>query len=253
MSELSELNPTTRFSDRVEDYVRYRPGYPAAAIDAILAGIGDISGLVAADVGAGTGISARLLAERGIRVLAVEPNAGMRAAAAPHGLVEWHDGTAEATGLQDGRAGLVLCAQAFHWFRKAEALREFHRVLRPGGRLALMWNQRDGRDPFTAGYRQAIVDVEGESPLESREYDPGLVHADGLFSPAESYETPNSQRFDLEGLIGRATSASYAPNSGSGLASLRQSLSRLYHEFADRDGMVELKYVTQVYLATRRP
>src|SRR5439155_1443196 len=105
--------------------------------------------LDAADVGAGTGIASRQLAAHGVRVLAVEPNAEMRAAAIRHPGIEWRAGTAEATGLDSGIVGLVLCAQAFHWFRAQHALAEFSRILRPGGRLALMWNSRDRADPLT--------------------------------------------------------------------------------------------------------
>src|SRR2546422_6524846 len=96
---LHEMNPTGRFTDRAEDYARCRPTYPPAAIDCVLRGLGDPAGIVAADVGAGTGISARLLADRGIRVFAVEPNAAMREAAVPHQSVAWREGTAESTGL----------------------------------------------------------------------------------------------------------------------------------------------------------
>src|SRR5262245_49009958 len=99
MSAPSDLDPTGRFTQRADDYAVYRPTYPAAAIDAILDGLGAPARLVAADVGAGTGIASRLLAERGVRVLAVEPNAAMRAVAAAHPRVEAHVGTAEATGL----------------------------------------------------------------------------------------------------------------------------------------------------------
>src|SRR5262245_18241062 len=103
-----DLDPTRRFSDRTQEYVRFRPTYPASAIDHMLAGLSDPSRLIAADIGAGTGISALLLAERGVRVWAVEPNAEMRAAAAPHPHVTWQDGTAEATGLPPGSVDLVL-------------------------------------------------------------------------------------------------------------------------------------------------
>src|SRR5262245_30605191 len=95
---LHEMRPTERFEDRAADYSRFRPSYPAAAIDAAFAGLGAPPTLVAADVGAGTGISSRLLASRGARVIAIEPNAKMRAAAGPHPFVEWRDGRAEALG-----------------------------------------------------------------------------------------------------------------------------------------------------------
>ncbi|MGH2570868.1 MAG: class I SAM-dependent methyltransferase, partial [bacterium] len=134
---LHDLDPRGRFTDRAADYVRYRPDYPAAAIDHVLNGLGDPSRLTAADVGAGTGISSRLLAERGTRAVAIEPNAAMRAAAEPHPRVEWRDGTAEDTRLAAASMDLVLCAQAFHWFRQEEAVAEFARVLRPRGRLVV--------------------------------------------------------------------------------------------------------------------
>ncbi len=133
-----ELSPTSRFADRASDYARFRPSYPAEAIDAALAGMPIASGLVAADIGAGTGISSRLFAERGVRVLAVEPNAAMRESAEPHEGVTFVDGTAEATGLESASVDLVICAQAFHWFRPVEALAEFRRIVKPGGRLVTL-------------------------------------------------------------------------------------------------------------------
>src|SRR5262245_44915731 len=157
--DLTAMNPTGRFSGRAEDYRRYRPDYPAAALDAILEGLGEPSRLVAADVGAGTGISSRLLADRGVRVVAIEPNEAMRAAAAPHPLVEFREGTAERTGLAEATLDLVLCAQSFHWFRAKEALAEFRRVLRPGGRVALLWNERNLADPMTAAYYAALAEA----------------------------------------------------------------------------------------------
>src|SRR3989442_3132520 len=122
--ELHRMNPTRRFGDRASDYRRYRPDYPAAAIDTILSGLLDPGRLRVADIGAGTGICSRLLAERGVRLLAVEPNAEMRAAAEAHARIEWRAGEAEATGLAVASLDLVVCAQAFHWFRQPEALEE---------------------------------------------------------------------------------------------------------------------------------
>jgi SAM-dependent methyltransferase len=112
---LDRLDPTGRFTNRAEDYAKHRPSYPDAAIDAVLMGLGAPPDLVAADVGAGTGISSRALAARGLRVVAIEPNAAMRAKAEPHPRVEWRDGTGERTGLPPASVDLVLCAQAFHW------------------------------------------------------------------------------------------------------------------------------------------
>lgn len=248
---LHEMDPTGRFSDRAGDYVRFRPDYPAPAWDAILASLGDPARLRAADVGAGTGISARALAERGVRVVAIEPNAAMRQAAAPHPRVAWLQGTAEATGLQRASVDLVLVAQAFHWFRQADALHEFHRVLRPRGRLALLWNSRDREDLLTRGFIEAIHAVNGEHPAERREIDPGVVAAGGEFAPVRFQSFAHAQRLDREGLIGRATSASYVPRDGSGFESLRDTLERLVDEHRDASGFVTMRYVTKLYLTER--
>ena len=168
------LSSVTRFTDRASDYVKYRPTYPAAAIDAILDGLGSPAEIVAADVGAGTGISARLLGDRGVRVMAVEPGDAMRAAAAPHANVTWTIGTAEATDLAPESLDLVLCAQSFHWFRATDALAEFARILRPRRRLAIMWNRRSKTDPLTAGTVEVIVDVGGDMGVESMAFDPAV-------------------------------------------------------------------------------
>jgi len=249
---LADFDPTGRFSDRAADYVKYRPDYPAAAIDAILDGLGNPSGLVAADVGAGTGISSRALAARGVRVIAVEPNRAMRDAAAPDPRITWHDGTAEATGLADGAVDLVVAAQAFHWFRQREAVREFHRILRPGGRLALIWNSRDPNDPLTRGYIEAIHAIQGEHPAERRELDTGVLEA-GPFDPPELLTVPYHQELDLEGFLGRATSASYVPKQGAGFEQLRAALIALHVHHRDEHGRVRMHYLTKVYRAARRP
>ena len=157
MADLSQLDPIGRFNNRAEDYVKYRPAYPAGAILAILDGLGPSDRVTAADVGAGTGISARLLGDRGVHVIAIEPGEAMRSAAAPHPRVTWTAGTAEATGLRSASVDLVLSAQSFHWFRAAGAIVEFGRILKSGGRLAIMWNRRSRTDPFTAGYRTAAA------------------------------------------------------------------------------------------------
>ncbi len=240
-----------RFDDRAADYVKYRPSYPSLAIEAIVGSLGPPARLVAADIGAGTGISARLLGDRGLRVIAVEPGDAMRGAAAPHPRVEWVSGRAQATGLAAASLDLVLCAQSFHWFHTGEAVAEFARILKPAGRLALMWNRRSTTDPLTAGYRQTIVDVGGETEAERMPFTPTIVSDGGCFSPPERYLFPNVQRLDLDGLIGRARSASYVPKEGEAGQRLLNLLRALHARFADGDGLVTLVYETEVYLATR--
>jgi len=249
---LAPLDPTGRFSDRAADYVKYRPSYPAPVVDAILAGLPLSRGLRAADIGAGTGISARLLADRGLSVIAVEPNRAMREAAAPDPRIEWREGTAEATGLADDSLYLVLCAQSFHWFHAERAVAEFGRVLVRGGRLALVWNRRDGSDPLTAGYRQAILEVGGETSAERMEFAPEVVARSGPFAPIGRQEFRNFQRLDLDGLIGRARSASYVPKQGPASERLLELLRELHARYADANGYVTLVYAADVHLWERR-
>ncbi len=251
--DVRTLNPTGRFSNRAQDYRRYRPDYPAAAIDVVLNGLGDSSKLLAADIGAGTGISARALADRGVRVIAIEPNAAMRAAAEPHPGVTWRDASAEATALAEGSLGLVLCAQAFHWFEPAAALVEFHRVLRPQGRLVLMWNHRDGRDPLTRGYIEAIHAVNGEHPAERIDPDLAAVVGAHGFTVPRLETIPHAQALDLGGLLGRAGSASYVSKDAGALVTLERLLTALHGRHADSDGRVRLRYETLVYVCEAAP
>jgi SAM-dependent methyltransferase len=249
MRDPRDLNPTGRFTDRTDDYVKYRPSYPNGAIDAIVEGLAASGRPVAADIGAGTGISARLLADRGLSVIAVEPNQAMREAAETHAGVEWREGTAEQTGLAASSVDLVVAAQAFHWFRAEEALHEFARILRPGGRLALMWNRRSNDDPFTAGYRTAILAVGGESQVERMDFDPALIAKSGRFSTPRLLVFPFEQSLHWKGLLGRAMSASYVPKTGPAAARVTELLRDLYARNADAEGMVRLVYLTEVHLA----
>src|SRR5207253_2179038 len=160
MPDLSQRDPLNRFTGLADLYARSRPDYPTVAIDFILQHCGLGAGALVVDIGSGTGISSRLFAARGLRVIGIEPNADMRrqADAEPEhrSLIVYQDGKAEATGLPDGSADAVLAAQAFHWFAAEDALREFRRVLRPGGWVIVMANERDESDPATAAYGKIV-------------------------------------------------------------------------------------------------
>jgi SAM-dependent methyltransferase len=251
MPERAPQDPTGRFSDRADDYAKYRPTYPREAIDALLGGLGAPETLLAVDVGAGTGISSRLLAERGVRVLAVEPNREMREAAVVSPGVSFVDGTAESLPVPDGAADLVLAAQAFHWFRPEPSLREMARALRPGGRLALVWNRRSAADAFTAAYRDALLATGANPTLEAMDADVGAVERSGLFAATRVERFVHAQRLDRDALVGRALSASYVPKEGPALAELVAQLDTAFARHADASNHVSMVYETEVRLSER--
>jgi SAM-dependent methyltransferase len=131
------------FTTQARYYASARPAYPDALIDALMQQVGARPGALTVDVGAGTGISSRLLARHGLRVIAVEPNAAMSAQAEADTRVDWQAGTFEDTGLPDATADWVVAAQAFHWADPLRALPEMRRILKDGGWFTIFWNDRD--------------------------------------------------------------------------------------------------------------
>ena len=248
---LSEMNPLTRFSDRAEAYATYRPSYPADAIAAILADLGEPSTLTAADIGAGTGIAARLLADRGIQVWAIEPNMAMQQAATPHPCVTYQTGTAEQTGLGTAAVDLVTCFQSFHWFDPDQSLPEFHRLLKPSGRLALVWNDRDPNDGFTAQYTELIRAASDRHPAEAthlRTMEAQALASSPLFQNFRQHSVAYRQPVDLPALIGRVRSTSYLPQSGAIYDQLVLDLTQLYAHWLEQ-GAIAIVHQTIVLLA----
>jgi len=242
---------TTRFSSRVDDYVKYRPTYPREAVDAIVRWARLEAGATIADVGSGTGISARPFLERGFRVIGVEPNAEMRAAAerdlgaSPN--FRSVNGTAENTTLGDASVDLAIAAQAFHWFRSNEARAEIARVTKSPHACALIWNERLVDTDFLRAYEAALfahgIDY---AKVDHRNVDPPRL--DAFFrGPYETMRFPNAQRFDRDGLVGRALSSSYVPQKGhASHDAMMAALDRIFAEHA-RDGVVEFRYTTIVH------
>jgi SAM-dependent methyltransferase len=153
------------FGTEAQSYAKGRPEYPADLLGWLAKDLGLGSGAAALDLGAGTGKFTRLLRQTGAQVFAVEPVEAMRqqlARAMPD--VQLHSGTAQAIPLPDASVDAVLCAQAFHWFATAQALREIHRVLRPGGKLGLVWNVRDESVDWVAAITAIITPYEGDAP-----------------------------------------------------------------------------------------
>jgi SAM-dependent methyltransferase len=255
MSELFRLDPVGRFRGLSDAYAKHRPDYPSAALDFLLDHCELRPGGRAVDVGCGTGIFTRQLAQRGLLVIGIEPNAEMRALAERASLdlpaIQYRDGKAEATGLPEKSADLVLAAQAFHWFEPNAALREFHRLLRPDGWVVVLWNERDEADPFTRAYGDAFRAVSNAAQLERSRLESGAVLlACPLFEKRERRAFPHAQELDEEGLLGRAFSTSYAPREPILAASLAAALRDLFAHF-QREGRVVLRYQTSLYLGRR--
>ena len=240
-----QTQSTQRFADRAEAYAAYRPGYPDEAIDAVLEGMGDPGILVVADVGAGTGISSRLFASRGCQVIAVEPNDEMREAAVDHPNVEWQDGTADATGLLDQSIDIVVACQAFHWFANPFVMSEFRRIARK--RAAMMQYERDERDPFTKAYGD-VVRAHARDDTESVRMQ--ALATFGHFPKARVKRSAftSVHSLDLEGVIGRAASSSYLPNSGPESVALRRDLRSVFERY-EQAGRVTYSMVTFVLTA----
>jgi ubiquinone/menaquinone biosynthesis C-methylase UbiE len=237
--------PYTAFADVAGAYERARPGYPDEAVRWL---VGDEAQDVI-DLGAGTGKLTRSLAALGHRVVAVEPLAEMRAELEVALTdVEAIAGSAEAIPLPDASADVVTSAQAFHWFDHARALPQISRVLRPGGRLALVWNSRDDRDPWMARLSEII----GNETVQEWDVLP-VIGEGGLFGPVETAEFSFEQTLDRKGLLDLVLSRSYlAKLPPAERAPVLEAVGRLYDETADADGRVRLPYVTECFRTTER-
>jgi SAM-dependent methyltransferase len=251
-------NSTTRFSDRVEDYVKYRPHYPEAVIDHLRKKYSLTPEWDIADIGSGTGISAELFLRNGNRVYGVEPNRGMREKAEEllgdaGGKFVSIDATAESTGLPECSIDLIVAGQAFHWFDPIKSRAEFTRILRSGGIVVLLWNERLIASPFEKEYEDLILrhasdyNAINHKNISDEQFK-GFFHpaafALGLF--------PNEQLFDFEGLKGRLLSSSYIPKEGPRHMELMHALRDLFDRHA-AGGRVRVGYDTKVYSAVLKP
>jgi SAM-dependent methyltransferase len=245
-------SPTARFSDRVENYVRYRPGYPPEVLDLLRTECGLQPSHLIADVASGTGIFTRLLLENGNPVFAVEPNAEMREAGVRQlerfpRLVSVA-GTAEETTLQSASIDFVTAAQAAHWFDLPRTRAEFVRILKPGGWCALIWNEREtSSTPFLRDYEELLL-AYGTDYNEIR-HERTTEMIGEFFAPLPCQERifPMQQQFDYQGLAGRLWSSSYAPLEGHpNYAPMMKDLERIYRAHAKNDA-VAFEYKTRVF------
>jgi len=211
--------PERRFSNRVEDYIRYRPSYPAAVLDTLRAEAGLKPASIIADVGSGTGISAELFLKAGYRVFGIEPNQAMRGAA--ERLLRDYpnfysvNASAQDTTLSDRGVHLIVAAQAFHWFNSDDTRAEFTRILKPGGRIALLWNERKVEaTPFLRDYEALLMRFGTDYGAVRHENIDAAALTEFFIGPYVTHTFSNEQRFDFEGLKGRLLSCSYAPPEG---------------------------------------
>ncbi|MGH9871436.1 MAG: class I SAM-dependent methyltransferase [Pyrinomonadaceae bacterium] len=245
-------DPLTRFSNRSDNYAKFRPGYPAGVIEVLRSHCKLSETSAIADVGSGTGILSELFLQNGNSVLGIEPNDAMRHAA--EALLKGYqkfrsiNATAEVTTLQAGSVDFVTAAQAFHWFDRVRAKREFARILKPEGWVVLIWNERRLEStPFLRAYEALLLRY--GTDYEKVRHEKVTSEISQFFSP-ESFELQtleNAQHFGFESLKGRLLSSSYAPDQDHpDFAPMLSELEVIFNAH-QKDGIVSCEYETKVY------
>jgi len=247
-----ELDPLIRFSSRVENYVKYRPHYPPAVLDILRDECGLTPDWQVADIGSGTGFLTELFLRNGNQTFGVEPNGPMREAAElllkDYPNFTSVDGTAENTGLPDSCVEMTSAGQAFHWFDRARAKKEFTRILKPRGCIVLVWNERRAGTPFLDAYEQLLRKFAPQyGKVDHRRMDDQVL---GEFFSPEGFQArscENAQTFDFAGVKGRLLSSSYTPEAGQpGHEPMIAELALIFEQH-QRDGKVTCEYDTSVY------
>jgi SAM-dependent methyltransferase len=241
-----------RFSNRVADYLRYRPGYPTAVLDALRENCGLRPGHVVADIGSGTGFLSELFLKNGNRVYGVEPNSEMRKAGqeylASHDGFSSIEGSAESTTLEDASVDFVTAGQAFHWFEPEKTRAEFRRILRPQGWVVVVWNFREKETPFAKAYEDFLVKF-GTDYTRVRDSYPKSHDVQGFFLGGEFLHRalPGERPLDWDELAGLLRSASYMPQEGhANFAPMMDALRELFRTYQE-NGRVRVDYATHLY------
>lgn len=246
---------TERFSDRVADYIQYRPGYPTALIQTLIEQVGLAPDKVIADIGSGTGILTRPLLQTGCQVYGIEPNAAMRQAA-EESLGDYpnfisRNATAENTTLPDHSLDGITAGQAFHWFDRLAAKQEFQRILRPNSFIALIWNNWERRlSPLLEDYTH-LLETWGTDYLRTSRTKSDDSSIQQFLHPRtfQKFSYRHFQTFDYAGLKGRVLSSSYTPQEGHPKhVSLLEGLQEIFQRH-QVDGLVRFDYETVLYLS----
>jgi SAM-dependent methyltransferase len=252
-------DPKARFSDRVDDYIKYRPHYPQDVLQAVEAACGLRPEHTIADIGCGTGLLAEIFLENGNRVVGVEPNREMRIGGgnylAAYSNFSMVDGSAEATGLADASADFVIAGQAFHWFRPDDTRIEFARILKPAGWVVLVWNDRDTTSkPFLRAYEEFVLRHSTDYEQVAHKYLASYDALQRFFAPDEVklIEQHNQQELDFDGLRGRLLSSSYVPKAGEKHEAMMRELPHLFSSHAE-NGRVTLEYDTKIFYGHLQP
>ncbi len=247
------MDTVARFDKRVENYVKYRPSYPSAAIDFLERECRLTQDSVIADIGSGTGIFSKLLLDQGFQVIGVEPGDAMRAAAEASLNANPHFTSvarkAEDTGLEESSIDLITIAQAFHWMDIPSFRAESQRILKPGGWVAIIWNRRrtTGK-PLLEEYEALLASLETDCARVNHANVTQEAISEFYGKPYQYTTFPNEQVFDWDGLLGRVLSSSYVPlPNDPGYAAMAAELRRIFDAYS-QNGTVAFEYETQVYL-----
>jgi SAM-dependent methyltransferase len=245
-------NSVTRFSNRAENYAKYRPGYPTELLAILKSECGLNESSIIADVGSGTGILSEVFLRNGNSVFGVEPNAPMRLFAERNfsGIPSFVsiDATAEATTLETASVDFISAGQAFHWFDQEKAKREFKRILKAGGWVVLIWNERLlDSSPFLRDYENLLLRY--GTDYEKIRHERVASDIDDFYAPASFTlrSVGNVQHFDFESLRGRTLSASYVPEPGDPDFDLMMSDLANIFEARQSEGIVDFEYLTRIY------